>query len=108
MGVILWTYFTQALKLALLLLFCLTACVGEGNLVITKLGRQGNDINRINEPVISHADSSGNGIKEPATIPKPVFSAFFSRSDRNFVINEDGELYAWGRNNFGQLGRWYD
>ena len=90
----------------MLLLFCLTACVGEGDLLITKLGRPGNDINRINEPnELSHTDWSGNGIKEPATTPKPfLFASFSAAGNRNFAINADGELYAWGKNSYGQLG----
>lgn len=96
----------QASKLAFLLLFCLTACVGEGDLLITKLDRLGNDVNGINEPVISHTDWSGNGIrdiKEPA-IPKPIFPVLSARAAYNLAINADGELYAWEYNKFGQLG----
>ena len=82
--------FQSIKQAALLLLFCLTACVGEGSFLITKLG---------------HNDNTNN-VKEPATRlkPKPVFSAFSARSSHNLAINPDGELYAWGGNNYGELG----
>ena len=79
----------QSIKLALLLLFCLTACVGDGNLFISKLGSSGNDI---------------NGTKEPTATLKPFSSAFSAQGNHSLAINEDGELYAWGFTDFGRLG----
>ena len=72
----------------MLLLFCLTACVGEENLI---LGRP------------------GDGTTATRTSPVRIgtatnWSQVTAGNQHSLAINTDGELYAWGYNTSGQLG----
>ena len=71
------------------LLLCLTTCVEHGDLIITDL-----------------VSTSNNSEEPPPPLPtpKPLFSALSAGGSYSLAINAAGELYTWGRNNYGQLG----
>ena len=91
MMVLLWVQSnTKHVFMAVLLLFCLTTCVEHGDLVISDLVSTSNNSEELSLPL------------PPA--PKPLFLALSSGGNHNLVINPAGELYAWGRNHYRQLG----